>query len=62
MKLFLATALLGLLPVALAVKSLKSVIVTFPNDTPDSVITSAKESLVASVCALTDLLRRDGSC
>ncbi|CAL5872300.1 uncharacterized protein PFLUO_LOCUS6561 [Penicillium psychrofluorescens] len=46
MKLFLT--LLALLPLALAAKSLKSVIVTFPEGTPDSVINQAKDSLVAS--------------
>lgn len=49
MKLLLT--LLALLPLALAAKSLKSVIVTFPEGTPDSVINQAKDSLVASVCA-----------
>lgn len=36
------------LPLALAT-SLKSVVVTFPKGTPDSVISQAKHSLVASV-------------
>jgi len=49
MKYFLS--LLALIPLALAAKSLKSVIVTFPKGTPDSVINQAKDSLVASVCA-----------
>jgi hypothetical protein len=34
---------------ALAAKSLKSVIVTFPNGTPARVIDQAKDSLVAAV-------------
>lgn len=52
MKLFLFTALLGLLPLALAVKAaLKSVIVTFPKGTPSGVIDQAKDSIVASVRA-----------
>lgn len=46
---FLLTALLALLPLALAVKSLKSVIVTFPDGTPARVIDQAKDSLVAAV-------------
>lgn len=46
MKLTLATLLV--LPLALA-GSLKSVIVTFPKGTPDSVVNQAKASLVASV-------------
>ncbi|KAJ5293291.1 uncharacterized protein N7443_009244 [Penicillium atrosanguineum] len=48
MKLFLFTALLGLLPLALAAKALKSVIVTFPKGTPSGVIDQAKDSIVAS--------------
>lgn len=47
MKLTFAAALLAL-PLALA-ESLKSVVITFPKGTPDSVIIQAKESLVASV-------------
>lgn len=52
MKLYL-TALLGLLlPLALAAKSLKSVVITFPKGTPSRVIDQAKDSLVAAVrCA-----------
>jgi hypothetical protein len=46
---FLFTALLALLPLALAAKSLKSVIISFPNGTPDRVIDQAKDSLVAAV-------------
>lgn len=57
MKLFLSI-LLGLLPLALAVKSLKSVIVTYPDGTPASVINQAKDSLVAAVC-LTSSLQLD---
>jgi hypothetical protein len=49
MKLSLAVILLGALPMVLAAKVLKSVIVTFPKGTPDSVVTQAKDSLVASV-------------
>ncbi|KAJ5353674.1 Proteinase inhibitor propeptide [Penicillium brevicompactum] len=44
MKTFIA---LMALPLALAA-SLKSVVITFPKGTPDSVITQAKHSLVAS--------------
>jgi hypothetical protein len=51
MKLFLFTALLGLLPLALTAKVLKSVIVTFPKGTPSGVIDQAKDSIVASVRA-----------
>ncbi|GLI72466.1 hypothetical protein PoHVEF18_000643 [Penicillium ochrochloron] len=45
---FLLTTFLALLPLALAAKSLKSVIVTFPNGTPARVIDQAKDSLVAA--------------
>ena len=38
--------LLALLPLALA----KSVLVTFPEGTPDDVITESKESLEKAVC------------
>lgn len=51
MKLFFFTALLGLFPLALAAKVLKSVIVTFPKGTPSGVIDQAKDSIVASVRA-----------
>lgn len=47
MKLTFATLLV--LPLALA-GSLKSVIITFPKGTPDSVVDQAKACLVASVC------------
>ncbi|KAJ5792220.1 uncharacterized protein N7503_008198 [Penicillium pulvis] len=47
MKLF-SIAFMAMLPLALAAKSLKSVIITFPKGTPSSVITQAKDSLVAS--------------
>ncbi|CAG7994811.1 unnamed protein product [Penicillium salamii] len=46
MKYSLVTAFLAL-PLALAA-SLKSVVITFPKGTPDSVISEAKHSLVAS--------------
>jgi hypothetical protein len=49
MKLSIAAILMGALPMVLAAKVLKSVIVTFPKGTPDSVVTQAKDSLVASV-------------
>ncbi|KAJ5937156.1 hypothetical protein N7454_004811 [Penicillium verhagenii] len=39
---------MALLPLALAAKSLKSVIVTFPKGTPSNVIADAKHALVAS--------------
>ncbi|KAJ5693301.1 hypothetical protein N7462_002724 [Penicillium macrosclerotiorum] len=45
---FYWAALLGLLPLVLAVKSLKSVIVTFPPGTPQSVVDQAKDSIVTS--------------
>ncbi|KAJ6096746.1 hypothetical protein N7486_007492 [Penicillium sp. IBT 16267x] len=45
---FFSIAFMALLPLALAAKSLKSVIITFPKGTPSSVITHAKDSLVAS--------------
>ncbi|KAL4786701.1 hypothetical protein BJX76DRAFT_320517 [Aspergillus varians] len=41
MKLFSTVAALGLLPLALA----SSILVTYPKDTPDSVIDSAKDSI-----------------
>ncbi|KAJ5928045.1 hypothetical protein N7466_007001 [Penicillium verhagenii] len=47
MKLF-SIAFMALLPLALAAKSLKSVIVTFPKGTPSNVIADAKNALVAS--------------
>ncbi|KAJ5874493.1 uncharacterized protein N7529_002923 [Penicillium soppii] len=46
MRYSIAAALLTL-PLALTA-SLKSVVITFPNGTPESVITQAKNSLVAS--------------
>lgn len=46
---FYFTALLALLPLALAAKSLKSVIITFPKGTPSGVIEQAKDNLKASV-------------
>ncbi|KAJ5105166.1 hypothetical protein NUU61_002513 [Penicillium alfredii] len=46
MKLFLT--IVDLLPLALAAKDLKSVIITYPQGTPDSVMDQAKESLKAS--------------
>lgn len=46
---FYFTALLAVLPLALAAKSLKSVIVTFPKGTPSGVIEQAKDNLKASV-------------
>ncbi|KAJ5272844.1 hypothetical protein N7478_007969 [Penicillium angulare] len=42
-------AILALLPLALAAKSLKSVIVTFPKGTPSGVVQQAKDSLVAAM-------------
>lgn len=46
MKLSLTTLLVGLLPLAMA----KSVIVTYPKGTPQSVIDSGKKSIVDAVC------------
>lgn len=46
---FLVTALLALLPVALAAKSLTSVIVSFPEGTPSGVVEKAKDAIVAGV-------------
>lgn len=48
MKIFPVT-LIALLPLALAAKPLKSVIVTFPKGTPAGVISDAESSLVAAV-------------
>lgn len=45
MKLFLP-ALFGLLPFALAGDSQKSVVVTYPQDTPNSVLTTAKNAII----------------
>ncbi|KAJ5092693.1 hypothetical protein N7456_008554 [Penicillium angulare] len=45
---FYFAAILALLPLALAAKSLKSVIVTFPKGTPSGVVQQAKDSLVAA--------------
>ncbi|KAJ5476972.1 hypothetical protein N7539_007116 [Penicillium diatomitis] len=47
MKFFLI-AMLSLLPVALAAKSLKSVVISFPKGTPSSVVDKAKDAIVAS--------------
>lgn len=55
MKLYL-TALLGLIPLALAAKSLKSVVITFPQGTPSGVIDQAKDSLVAAVRCASSIL------
>lgn len=49
MKLLLSI-LLGLIPLALAKTSSKSVIVTFPDGTPPDVIKQAEDALVAEVC------------
>lgn len=49
MKLFLP-ALFGLLPFALAGDSQKSVVVTYPQDTPNSVLTTAKNAIIDAVC------------
>ncbi|GAD97320.1 conserved hypothetical protein [Paecilomyces variotii No. 5] len=45
MKLFSYGLVLGLLPLAQAVSSQKSFIVTYPKDTPDSVLTTAKDAI-----------------
>lgn len=50
MKLFVTAFLAGLLPFAQAAEAQKSVIVTYPQDTPDSVLTTAKNALVDAVC------------
>lgn len=49
MKLFVSGLVLALLPFALAVKSWKSVVVSYPHGTPDSVVDSAKQAIVAAV-------------
>lgn len=49
MKLF-SFLVLALLPLALAVKRLTSVIVTYPDNTPDSVISQDKQDLIDAVC------------
>lgn len=49
MKLFLYSLVLGLLPLAQAVSSQKSFIVTYPKDTPDSILTSAKDAITEAV-------------
>lgn len=46
MKLLSGVVALGLLPLALA----NSILVTYPKDTPDSVIDSAKDSVKKAVC------------
>lgn len=58
MKLFQSALILGMLSVAQGVQSLQAVIVTYPRDTPDSVIESAKQALIKAVSreALGDLL------
>ncbi|KAJ9295359.1 hypothetical protein DTO271G3_6182 [Paecilomyces variotii] len=45
MKLFLYSLVLGLLPIAQAVSPQKSFIVTYPKDTPESVLTTAKNAI-----------------
>lgn len=49
MRLFL-TLLFGLLPLVLAAKRLSSVIVTYPDNTPDSAIDRDMKDLVDAVC------------
>ena len=49
MKLFLYSLVLGLLPLAQAVGPQKSFIVTYPKDTPDSVLTTAKNAITEAV-------------
>lgn len=49
MKLFLYSLVLGLLPLAQAVSPQKSFIVTYPKDTPDSVLTTAKNAITEAV-------------
>lgn len=56
MKLCLS-ALLGLVPLALAAESLRSVVITYPAGTPEEVMDQAKDSLVAAVC-LASLVQR----
>lgn len=50
MKLFLAVFLCSLIQVALAVQPHKSVVVTYPQDTPDSVLGQAKQAIKDAVC------------
>lgn len=49
MKLFLSALFFGLLPFALAGDSQKSVVVTYPQDTPNSVLTTAKNAIIDAV-------------
>ena len=49
MKFSLSMLLFGLLPFALAADSQKSVIVTYPGNTPGSVIDSAKNAIIDAV-------------
>lgn len=54
---FSFTALLGLFPLVLAAKSLKSVVVTFPQGTPSRVVDQTKDSLVAAVSCASHISR-----
>lgn len=49
MKLFLYGLVLSLLPLAQAISAQKSFIVTYPQDTPDSVLTTAKKAITDAV-------------
>lgn len=51
MKLSLPVLAAGLLPLVLALGGQKSVVVTYPDDTPGSVIDSAKDALTEAVCS-----------
>lgn len=50
MKLSMSILALGIIPVALAGGSQKSVVITYPDNTPDTVIDSAKNALTDAVC------------
>lgn len=52
MKLFRSGLILGMLTLIQGVQSLQAVIVTYPRETPDSVIESAKQALVKAVSTL----------
>lgn len=50
MKLFIFAFLFGLIQVAIAIQPQKSVIFTYPQDTPDSILGQAKQAITDAVC------------
>lgn len=48
--LLVLSILLGLLSFTQAVKTQKSFVVTYPHDTPDSVLNQAKKAITDAVC------------